>query len=144
MPVQSIQLSLFDEPPAPVAASPAALPTFNEVEQHCTRLIMQGNRPELVAYLSHLCNQGFAEWVQKFCRLRTDFGLKVRSGQLVEFFQPGDTIQIYKQGQFYGKQAQILTLENGIAIVAAENWVVEHRYSVADIRLVRRGKDEPI
>jgi len=143
MPVQGIQLSLFDEPPAPVTAPPVAtqLPTFKEAEQHCTQLMMQGNRPELVAYLSQLCDQGAAEWVERFCRLRTDFGLKVRAGQLVEFFQPGDTIQIHKQGQFYGKLAQILTLKNGIATVRAENWVVEHQYSVADIRLVRRGRD---
>jgi len=143
MPVQGIQLSLFDEPPTLVTAPPVAaqLPTFQEVEQHCTQLMMQGNRTELVAYLSQLCDQGLAEWVQKFCRLRTDFGLKVRAGQLVEFFQPGDTIQIHQPGQFYGKLAQILTLENGIATVKAENWVVEHRYSVADLRLVKRRKN---
>lgn len=145
MPLQDIQLSLFDEPPSPVTEpSPAAAPphpTFQQVEQTCTEFMIQGNRPALVAYLSQLCEQGFCEWVQKFCRLRIDFGLKVRGHAVVEFFQVGDTVQIHKSGQFYGKLAQIIALSGGIATVKAENWVVEHQYTVADMRLFSRGKN---
>ena len=50
----------------------------------------------------------------------------------------GDLIEIRESGLLYGKRARIIDFDGNTAIVKAENWAINRRYSLSEIALVRR------
>lgn len=120
-PSMGITMSLCAAGTMPSLTSPLTTALVQQV-------LKQRDRPSLITYLNYCCEAGQAALVQQLCRLRPDFGLRVTGGQVVEFFQVGDTIRIFRNGQFYNKLAQIIAVEGGFATVRGDGWVVDLQF----------------